>query len=241
MILIRNRNPLIGSAKPLLATFVVALLELWSGPALAVQGAGGREADGPPWTASLTGTERIRLVTADEGNEARYFVREQLARINFPSDAVGATSAVTGTLVLDTDGSVVGEESRFEVDLSTLRTDSDRRDNYVRRNVLGTDENPLAIFVPTAINGLDGSLPGSEPAELQMVGDLTINGVTRPVTWDVVAEASEETLSGTAVIQFNFDLFEMEIPSVGSVLSVEDNIRLVLDFDLVPEVLEAGS
>lgn len=238
---IANRNPGNVWTRPLTATFCAALLCLWSGPALAVQGAGGGEADGPPWTASLEGTERIRLVADGDGNEARYFVREQLARINFPSDAIGATSDVTGTLVLDADGNVVAEESRFEVDLRTLRTDSDRRDNFVRRNVLGTEQNPLAVFLPTAINGLDGSLPGSEPAELQMVGDMTINGVTRPVTWDLVAEATEDSLRGTATIQFSFDLFEMEIPSVGSVLSVEDDIRLVLDFNLVPEVLEPAS
>ncbi|MGH7554390.1 MAG: hypothetical protein ACREMQ_15400, partial [Longimicrobiales bacterium] len=34
---------------------------------------------------------RIRLVTAPEGNEARYRVNEQLVGIDLPSDAVGTT------------------------------------------------------------------------------------------------------------------------------------------------------
>ena len=43
----------------------------------------------------------LRFVTAAEGNEARYLVREQLAGRDLENDAVGKTTNVTGTLVLD--------------------------------------------------------------------------------------------------------------------------------------------
>src|ERR1051325_10373757 len=40
----------------------------------------------------------IRLVLAPDGTEARYRVREQLAELSLPSDAVGVTHDVTGRL-----------------------------------------------------------------------------------------------------------------------------------------------
>ena len=124
---------------------------------------------------------RVRLVTAPEGNVARYRVREQLARLDFPNDAVGETSSISGALVLDEDGSVVAAESRFEVDLRTLKSDSDRRDNYIRRRTLQTEQYPMAVFVPTAIRGAPSPLPTAGEFSFELDGELTIRG-TRAVT-----------------------------------------------------------
>jgi len=181
---------------------------------------------------------RVRLVTAPEGNVARYRVREQLARLDFPNDAVGETSAITGALVLDENGAIVREESRFEVDLSTLKSDSDRRDNYVRRRTLQTEEYPTAVFVPTAIRSAPSPLPTSGEFTFELDGELTIREVTRPITWQVTARAADGTYSGTATTEFTFGTFELDIPRVASVLSIRDNIRLEYDFLLVREAVE---
>ena len=180
-------------------------------------------------TASIT-----RLVVAPHGNEARYRVREQLAGIDFPSDAVGATSAVTGGLAFDASGAVVRDQSRFTIDLSTLKTDSDRRDNYVRRNTLQTEQHAQAVFVPTQVRGLRFPLAAAGDVAFQLIGDLTIRGVTRPVTWDVSATISNGSLSGEAKTQFTFADFELTKPRVRSVLSVDDDIRLEYTFFLIP-------
>ena len=76
-------------------------------------------------------TDSVRLVLAPEGNEARYRVRERIARFEFPSDTVGATNDLTGTMVLDETGKVVATESKFVVDLRTLKSGRDRRDRYL--------------------------------------------------------------------------------------------------------------
>jgi polyisoprenoid-binding protein YceI len=180
------------------------------------------------------GSVAMELVTARTGNEARYRVREQLARIEFPSDAVGSTDAIRGTVVLDEDGSVDAARSRFVVDLSSLRSDSDRRDNYVRRNTLRTEIHPEATFVPTAVERLEWPLPAGGVLQLRVVGDLTVNGVTRSTTWDVRVRAGNGTFEGAATTEFSFGDFEMTIPRVASVLSVTDRIRLEYDFRLVP-------
>jgi len=185
--------------------------------------------------ADAFGSAPIRLVTAHHGNTARYRVREQLARLDFPNDAVGETTSITGTLVLDDRGAVVRQESRFEVDLSTLKSDSDRRDNYIRRRTLQTDTYPKAVFVPTALRGAPNPLPTSGEFTFKLEGELTIRDVTRPVTWDVTARASQGGYTGTAVTEFTFGTFNLEIPRVASVLSIRDNIRLEYDFHLVPQ------
>jgi hypothetical protein len=63
-------------------------------------------------------------------------VREQLANVDLPNDAVGATSAITGQLVLDAQGQVVPGASRFVIDVTTLKSDRERRDGYLQRRTL---------------------------------------------------------------------------------------------------------
>src|SRR5277367_1216210 len=61
-----------------------------------------------------------RLDVAD-GTTASYRVQEQLAGINFPNEAVGTTSAVTGAIVLAPDGSVDTAKSKLTIDARTLK------------------------------------------------------------------------------------------------------------------------
>ena len=177
----------------------------------------------------------LRLVLAAEGNQAQFAVREQLAGLDLPNDAVGTTAAINGTIVILPDGQLVAGESRFVVDLATLKTDSSRRDGYFQRNTLETGTYPEAIFVPTAAAGLPAALPASGPVVFQLTGDLTVHGVTRPVTWDVTGEVAGQTFSGTATTSITFTDFGMTLPRVGPVLSVDDLIRLLLEFTLNAE------
>jgi polyisoprenoid-binding protein YceI len=179
--------------------------------------------------------DTLRFVVAPEGNEARYMIREQLARISFPSDAVGRTTNVTGQLVLDERGAVVGAQSRFVIDLASITSDQDRRDNYVRRNTLTTAEYPSATFAPTAVRGLTWPLPQRSELTFQLIGELTVRDVTRPVTWQVTATIANGVISGLAATRLTFEQFSLQKPRVASVLSVEDEIRLEYEFRLVPE------
>jgi polyisoprenoid-binding protein YceI len=177
----------------------------------------------------------LRLIVAPEGNEARFRVREQLVSLTLPSDAVGKTTSVSGVIVLQADGLILADESRFAVDLTTLRSDSDRRDGYIQRNTLETGTYPEAVFVPTSVTGLPSPLPDSGAVAFQLIGDLTVHGVTLPVTWDVAAQIEGQRLLGTAVTSITFTEFGMTLPRVGPVLSVEDLIALELDFALILE------
>ena len=203
--------------------------------------------DIPPATATAPDTEPVQVVPSPEssagpslvrlefaqGTEAVYLVNEQLARVNLPSDAVGTTDAVSGVILLGADNQIPAEGSELRVDLSTLTSDSDRRDGYVRRNTLSTGLHPFAAFVPRKVPGLPSPLPTQGEATFQMVGDMTMHGVTSGLVWDVTATFAGDEITGQATTEFPFDKFGMTRPRVRLVLSVEDRIRLRIDFRLV--------
>ena len=67
--------------------------------------------------AAAKAAEPIRFVIGPVGNEARYRVREQLVGFDLPSDAVGKTTEVSGTLLAYPDGRIVRDSSRIIVQL----------------------------------------------------------------------------------------------------------------------------
>ena len=182
---------------------------------------------GTPATTEAAGT----VFTLGEGSIARYKVEEVLARTGFKV-ATGETDAVSGVVVFDAEGNVVAGESRIVVQAATLRTDSDRRDGYVRNRTLETDAYPEVVFRPTAIVWTEppaGELRGVQ--DFTIAGDLTVKDETRPVVWNATAEFHEDGRAiGQASVEFTFADFGMDKPSVAIVLSVEDTIRLELDF-----------
>ena len=175
-----------------------------------------------------------RYVIMADGSEARFRVREQLARIDFPSDAIGKTNKVEGQIVFSDKGAIVKDQSKFTVDVTNLVSDSDRRDNFVRRQTLQTAQFPTVTFVPAEAKGLKFPLPASGEVTFQLVGDLTVRDQTRPVTWDVKATVGGGMIMGQANTKFTFADFAMTKPKVASVLSVDDDIKLELDFHMMP-------
>jgi polyisoprenoid-binding protein YceI len=173
-----------------------------------------------------------RYTVVPDGSEVRYRVREQLVGLNFPNDAVGATSAVDGAIAFDLQGRVVPAESRFTVDLRTLRSDEARRDNYLRRNTLETERYPTVVFAPVEVRGLPTPLPESGSLPFELVGDLTVKEVTRRVSWSATAGFEGPRVAVRAQIAFRFGDFGLRIPRVSFVLSVEDDIKLEADLVL---------
>ena len=168
-----------------------------------------------------------------EGTTARYRVVEQLVGISFPSDAVGSTQAVTGTVMLAADGTVNPAQSRITVDLKTLRSDQSLRDGYIQKNVLQTDQFPMLEFVPKRVVGLPNPFPNAaRPAGMgiQLVGDMALHGVTNEVTWKVMATVTGDTIAGNATTTIPFESFKMTKPKVALLLSTEDTIKLEVEF-----------
>ncbi|MGQ0702421.1 MAG: YceI family protein [Gemmatimonadales bacterium] len=177
--------------------------------------------------------EPARFTVATEGNVARFIVREQLAGVTLPSDAVGTTSAITGTIVLDPrrgPGAVDTAVSEIVVDLRTLQTDQQRRDNYIKRRTLVVDSFPHAVLRITELRGFPAAVPASGTFSFTVVGNLTVHGVTKRTEWAATGQAQGEDIGGKAETRVKFGDFGMERPRVMVVLSIEDDIRLQYDF-----------
>lgn len=164
-----------------------------------------------------------------EGTIARYKVEEELATQGF-FVATGETTEVVGRISFDDDGGILSDESGIVLQAATFKTDSDRRDRYVRERTLQTADFPAISFRPTSVDGLPWPLnEASGEVEFTLSGDLTIRDQTRPVTWDVVAEFGDG-ITGLASVAVTFEEFAMEKPSVAIVLSVDDIIHLEIEF-----------
>lgn len=168
-------------------------------------------------------------ITVIEGSVARFRVREQLAGRDLANDAVGVTTAIEGTIVFSAIGEVRPERSKMTVDLQSLKSDQDRRDRFIKRNTLESNRFPLAEFEIRAAPGLTWPIPTNGDMTFDLIGNMTVHGVTKPLRWTVEAQFSEGLVTGVAKTNFKFGFFDMDVPSVLIVLSVEDNIRLEID------------
>ncbi len=177
----------------------------------------------------------LHLVVAPSGNEARYRIREQLVQMDLPNDAIGRTSEISGGIGVGTNGKIIAEESKFVINVGGLKSDRDMRDGFVRRRVLEADQYPTVEFVPTALRGLPRTLPTSGAHTFDVIGNLTVRGVTKPTTWRVRAESKNGQVTGSASTLFTFSDFNIQQPRVPVLLSVQDTIRLEYDFTLVPK------
>ncbi len=176
--------------------------------------------------------------TVDSSSKATVRVREQLARIPAPSDAVLTATGVTGTFALNSDGTFA-PSSKISVDLTTLASDQRQRDDFVKRDPLEVSKFPRAEFVPTRISGLALPLASSGDFTVKLIGNMTIHGVTKEVTFDVTGNRAGSKLTATATAQptWKFGDFGMNPPSSAAVLSVVDEIKL--EFSLVANETKA--
>jgi len=176
----------------------------------------------------------LHFVVAPTGNEGRYRVRETLFGHDFPNDAIGKTTDITGGLFVDpATGKIAPEGSMITINVATMKSDQPRRDKVIRTQAIETDKFPTVTIVPKTFIGLTAK-PGSAPQTFDFIGDLTVHGTTRAIKWNVTARAEGEDILGTANTAFTFADFNFEKPKSAMALSVEDTIKLEYDFHFTP-------
>lgn len=151
------------------------------------------------------------------GSFAGFRVQEELSSIG-SSEAVGRTGEVSGTITIS--GTTL-ESAEIEVDMASITTDKSRRDNKVQE-ALQTDQFPNATFSLTEPVDLGAGAATGEPVEVDAVGDLTVHGVTHPVTVSLEAQLVEGTAVVVGSVPVNFSEYGVEAPSAPMVLSVSD-------------------
>jgi polyisoprenoid-binding protein YceI len=176
----------------------------------------------PTATATATASAGTTKWTVADDSEAGYRVREKLAFLPAKNDAVGRTSDITGSAESAGD---TFTKADFEIDLTTLASDQDRRDQRIREIGVESDRFPTAKFSLTEPLALGKS-------KVDATGDLTLHGVTKRVTIPVEVRLSGSTAEAVGSLTFPWGDFGMTAPSVAGFVSVEDDATLEFDLKL---------
>ena len=141
---------------------------------------------------------------------------------------VGLTDQVSGQLTLDFSGAPQITSGEFQVDISTLKSDQNRRDNRIRTEWLQSATFPVASFKATGLQNAPASYTEGEEVTFQLAGDLTVREITQPVVFDVKATLQGDTITGTATTAFLMSQFGVDPPAMGNMFTVGDNTVVTL-------------
>lgn len=163
------------------------------------------------------------------GSFAGFRVAEELAVIG-DGVAVGRSGGVTGSVRI-ADGSLTGAD--ITVDMNTIVSNESRREGAIRRAV-NASEFPTAVFVFSDAVDVSAIEVGGDAQSFTVGGELTVNGVTNPVTFEIEANVRDD---GFGIITGNTEIvwedFGVTPPSAPVVVSVAD--EGVVEFQLVVE------
>ncbi len=155
------------------------------------------------------------------GSFVGFRVQEELSGIGSVT-AVGRTGDVDGSITID--GSTV-TEATFTAELATLTTDRSQRDSKMKA-ALQVDQFPEASFTLTQPIDLGAGAAAGEAVKVDAVGELTVNGVTKPVTVTIDAKLENGTIVAVGSTTFTFADFDIEKPTAPIVASLADEIVL---------------
>lgn len=184
-----------------------------------------RQETATPASTPASSSSGKKYVAVTGSSEAAYHVRETFLGKDLNVTAVGKTSAFTGEINLE--GGVI-KPSVIKVDLSTLKSDEDRRDNRVRQ-ALDTTNHQSATFQITGAEGNPTLQEGKEtPVKLQ--GTMTIKGTEKPLTFDGKATLNGDALTVTAESTFPMTTFGVNPPNIAGFVSVVDEVKLTITY-----------
>lgn len=166
---------------------------------------------------------------SQDESEARFIINEVLNGAD--KTVVGTTSEVAGQIVVDPNNLAAVQLGVMQVNTRTLQTDSGSRNRAIQNLILETGQFEFVTFTPTSVAGLPASAAVGDTVTFQVTGDLTIRDITKQVTFDVTLTAvSESRISGLASTTVNRGDFNLQIPNVPQVASVEESFILELEF-----------
>jgi polyisoprenoid-binding protein YceI len=157
-----------------------------------------------------------------------YRVREQFSFLPAPTDAVGRTTAVTGSLTVS--GLRITAVS-VKADMTQLRSDKPMRDQRMQTMGLETDRFPTATFTLTSPISFSKRPPAGTIVHVAAHGNLTLHGVTRSVSIPLQARWSDDQIQVVGSLPILFADYGITPPSIGPV-TVQDHgtVELALVF-----------
>jgi polyisoprenoid-binding protein YceI len=168
---------------------------------------------------SLDGTWKVA-----SGSVAGYRVKEVL--MGQDNTAVGRTSNITGSVTVK--GTTV-ESGSFTADLTTVKSDKDRRDRQFQGRIMDTSTYPTAKFEFTnPVNMAPVPSPG-QPKTVTVNGKLTLHGTTKDVVVSVTCRRNGTLADLVGSIPITFADYGIPNPSFGPITTQDHG---VLEFSL---------
>ncbi len=163
------------------------------------------------------------------GSFAGFRVAEELTAVG-ETTAVGRSGEISGVVTIE-DAMLTGAE--VTVDMTAIVSDRPQRENAIRR-AINAVAFPTATFVFTDAVDVSALEVGGAARSFTVEGELTVAGVTRPVTFEIEANVRAD---GFGIITGSADVvwqdFGITPPSAPVVVSVADNG--IIEFQLVVE------
>jgi polyisoprenoid-binding protein YceI len=159
-----------------------------------------------------------------------FVVRHMLTRMR------GRFTDFSGTIATNGEDLTDGEVS-FEINADSIDTNNLDRDNHLRSNdFLGSGENPKITFASTSITPRGGN-------DFLVNGNLTIRGITRPVTLAAEYVGGGKTPFGTEVAawsartEINRNDFNVrwDLPLETGGMLIGDDVKIELDIEAVKQ------
>ncbi|MED5450783.1 MAG: YceI family protein [Chloroflexota bacterium] len=175
----------------------------------------------------LTTRKKAIAISFQTGSVARYKIGEQFARLPTPITAIGETSVINGKVYLNNEGYISdSDDSIIVVDVQSLKSDENKRDNWVRRN--GGIGSEISINI-REILGHPWPLPEVGDMQVSIKGHLTISEITKPIVWEGLLTKENGNVTGLISTIITWDQFSLSKPRLPFIISVDDEIILELD------------
>lgn len=169
--------------------------------------------------------EGVTFVVA-EGSEVTFTVEEQLTRLPLPIEAVMRTEEVSGEFQAD------GSPVVITIDLHSLTSDQDRRDQYVRQRMFSG--HPTATFTVDGDRAFPDGFTDGDEVMTQVEGTLSIRGMEFPLTFDITARDDGNVVYLLGETTFTWADLGMEEPQAGIVVWVAEEVLVNVILALKP-------
>ena len=153
-----------------------------------------------------------------EGSEISFTVEEELGRSPVRFDAVISSTGLTGTANLD------GQPSVVTLDLHSLRSDQDFRDQYIRSRLF--PDTTEAVVTVGELPDLPQSFFDGEETAGQLEGSLQIGDTVTPLVFDVTARHYGNSINILGKTTFTWEQLGLRKPTARSVVYLADEVRV---------------
>ena len=153
-----------------------------------------------------------------EGSEVTFTVEEQLTRLPLPIEAVMRTEELSGEFRVD------GSPVTITVDLHSLQSDQNRRDQYVRGRMF--PDHPTATFTVDGDRAFPDGFTDGDEVMTQVEGTVNIRGMEFPLTFDITARDDGDVVRLLGETTFTWADLGMDEPRAGIVVWVAEEVRV---------------